>query len=344
MTHLEFSFEPSAWELMLERLHKGDSISAAKLLALLEDAEESELEKAFSDLQEMQVTLDISDLPLISVDGEISQRLQMESKFSSTEEMLSSLEENDPLHLYLSELAGIPAAGDAQLLAEKVAAGDEAAVGNLVSLFLGRVVELSREYTKRGVLLLDLIQEGSLGLWQGLQCYQSGDIFAYCDWWIRQYMAGAVTLQAKISGLGQKIRRGVEDFKNADQQLLVDLGRNPTLEEVAAYLHITPDEAAGLEETLLAARTLYRAKEKPQDAPQEETTAVEDTAYFQMRQRIEELLSSLEPEDAQILTLRYGLEGGQTKTAQQVASMLGITAQQVTDREAAALMKLRERK
>lgn len=342
MTDLEYCFEPSAWDLALQKLKSGGSISAVRLLTFFDEAEDSELDNALGDLLEKGITLRVDDLPAGTADGQISARLQMEKELAKQADLCTGLDENDPLRLYLEELASIPAVGDAGVLALELANGDTAVIDRLVNLLLSRVVDIAREYTDRGVLFLDLIQEGSLGLWQGLQTYHGGDIYEYCDWWIRQYMAGSVTVQAKISGLGQMLRQGVADFRDADQQLLMQLGRNPTTEEIAVYLHITPEQAASLEETLQAARLLHKAKAEPEDSPQDEAAPVEDTAYFQMRQRIGELLSALEPEDARLLTLRYGLEGGLPKTAEQVAAELGLTAQQVTAKEAAALAKLRQ--
>jgi len=296
--NLEFTFEPSAWELTLEKLNKNDRFSAVKLLTVLEDADETELENALLDLEERHICLDITDLPKLPCEGEAASRLQMEINFARQEDLLSGLDENDPLRLYLEELSHLPAAGDPAVLAQTLAAGDERVIPQLTNLMLGTVVDLALGYTGRGVLLLDLIQEGSLGLWKGLGCFKGGDIDAHCRWWICQYMAGAVTLQAKASGLGERLRRAVEDYRNADQKLLTDLGRNPTLEEIAQYLQITPEEAASLDETLQAARLLHRAKKQPEERPEEDEQAVEDTAYFQMRQRISELLSVLSQEDA----------------------------------------------
>jgi RNA polymerase primary sigma factor len=126
-----------------------------------------------------------------------------------------------------------------------------------------------------------------------------------------------------------------------DEQLLSQLGRNPTLEELAQALHMTMEDTAQVAKTLDAARVVAKAKApEPEEDPQEDQ-AVEDTAYFQMRQRISELLSGLEPEDAQILNLRFGLEGGLPLTPEQTARKLGMTPGEVTAREAAALMKLR---
>ena len=224
--------------------------------------------------------------------------------------------------------------------------GDAGAEQNLVNGMLSRVITIATAFAGRGVLLLDLIQEGSLGLWQGLQAYQTGDVQAHCDWWIRQFMAGCVLLQAKQSGVGQKLRKAMEDYRDVDQKLLTELGRNPTMEEMAEALHMTPQQTMAVAETLENAQLLQRAK-APAQAPQEsqeEELAVEDTAYFQMRQRIAELLSVLPDSDAELLSLRYGLEGGIPMKPQQVAIKLGITADEVTAREAAALAKLRHEK
>ena len=182
-----------------------------------------------------------------------------------------------------------------------------------------------------------------MGLWRSIQSFEDGDFLEYCDWWLRQYLAEAVIVQAKVSGVGEKLCQAVKDYRTVDERLLTELGRNPTLEEMAEGLHMTVEETAAVAEMLENARALQRAKQPEQSAlPEEEEQAVEDTVYFQMRQRISELLSVLSPEDAQLLTLRYGLEGGLPMDAAQVGARLGITEEQVNNREAAALSKLRQ--
>ena len=341
---LEIEFESAPWEQLIDSMTPGGNIKAGKLLSVLESEDDGELAAAMDLLCEKEISLVISDLPKYTNDTKTGERLAWEEKIVGTDGWLSALEENDPLRLYLEELSQIPAAGDPVLLAEQVAAGDMEATASLVNLMLYRVVETAPRFTGYGVLMLDLIQEGSLGLWQGLQQYRSGDIEAHCDWWIRQYMAGAVLLQAKAAGVGQKMRRAMEDYRDVDQKLLAELGRNPTLEEMAEALHMTPQQAASVAETLENARMLQRAKgtEDANQEPQEEELAVEDTAYFQMRQRIEELLSALPEEDVKLLSLRYGLEGGIPMKPQQVALKLGITPEEVAAREGAALAKLRK--
>ena len=340
----EFVFEPSAWELAAEKLKDGDTMPAARFLTLTEGESDEQTDLFFAELLDKRVMLDVSGLPAVAAEGDNGNRLAFEQKLAVAEDMRPGLEETDPLRLYLEELAAIPAVGDVDVLAQQLAAGDTSHVVTMVDLLLSRVVELAKEHVGHGVLLLDLIQEGSLGLWQALQTYTGGDVRLYCDWYIRQYMAFAVIVQARESGLGQKMRRAMEDYRDTDQKLLVELGRNPTLEEIAEALHMTPQEAMTVAETLENARLLQRAKAPEETAklPEEDDQAVEDTAYFQMRQRIAELMSSLPAEDAQLLTLRYGLEGGVPMKPQQVAVKLGISVEEVTAREAAALMKLRE--
>ena len=256
----------------------------------------------------------------------------------------TELEPGDTLRLYLEEIAATPVVGDENILAEKCAKGDENAMVQLTNLGLGRVVELAVEYTGYGVLLLDLIQEGSLGLWQAVRNYHRGDYAAHRDRWIRFYMARAVTLQAHQNTVGQKLRVALEDYRAVDERLLSDLGRNPTLEEIALELHMSVEKAAAVRKMLDNARILARVKKPPVEEEEEkeaEEQAVEDTALFQMRQRILDLLSGLSKEDAELLTLRFGLEGGKPLSPEDTGKRLGLTPDEVVAREAAALAKLR---
>lgn len=340
---MEFTFEETPWEQAIHALQPGETISAMKLLPLLEEAEEDSVRDALDLLEEKAITLDISDLPLDPGSGELALRLRQEQQLVSSGNLLGGLEATDPLRLYLEELAATPVAGDVNILAEEYLRGNEKAAEKLTGLSLSRVVELSCEMTGRGVLLLDLVQEASLGLWQGILSYAGGDFENHRDWWIRQYLARAVLMQARSGGLGQKLRQGMEDYRDVDQRLLSELGRNPTLEEIAEAMHITSEDAAVYADMMNAAQTRKRIEDarKPAEPTEEDEQAVEDTAYFQMRQRITELLSTLEETDAKVLTLRFGLEGALPMSPEDTGRKLGLTPQEVVEREAAALMKLR---
>ena len=343
MNDLEFTFEQSPWEAFIRTKGMGDTISAANLLGMLEGEEEQILEEALSDLETGCMILDISELPRPGAIGEAAVRLRQEMQFVKSGMDPVKLDENDPLALYLEEVAQIPAVGDETLLAQKCAKGDVQAMEQLTNLGLGRVVELAAEHVGYGVLLLDLIQEGSLGLWQAIQNYRYGDYAAHRDRWIRFYMAKAITLQARSGGVGQKMRAALEDYRQVDERLLAELGRNATLEEIAQELHMTVEEAETVRKMLEDARLLaqVRKPEKEEETAEEEEQAVEDTALFQMRQRIADLLSGLDKNDQKLLTLRFGLEGGKPLTPEETGKILGLTSAEVVAREGAALAKLR---
>ena len=343
MNNLEFSFEQSPWEAFLMTKGMGDTISAAGMLSMLEGEDEQQLEDALNDLETGCMILDISGLPRLGASGEAAVRLRQEMQMVKKGLDPSLLEESDPLRMYLEEIAAMPACGEEAVLAQKCAKGSEAAMEQLTNLGLSRVVELAAEHVGYGVLLLDLIQEGSLGLWQAIRNYRSGDYAAYRDRWIRFYMAKAVTLQARSSGVGQRMRTALEDYKEVDERLLSELGRNATLEEIAVELHMSVEEAANVKKMLEDARLMAKVKkpEDPEEEKEAEEQAVEDTALFQMRQRILDLLSGLDAADQKLLTLRFGLEGGKPLTPEETGRRLGLTPDEVVAREAAALAKLR---
>ena len=342
MNNLEFAFDISPWEGYRRGLQMGDVVSAARVLALVEG--EQELEEALQDLETGAMVLDISDLPKPGGIGEAAVRLRREQELVSNGLRPEDLEETDPLRLYLEEVAQTPAFGDEVQLAQRSGQGDAQAQQVLTNLGLSRVIQLAQEHVGYGVLLLDLIQEGSLGLWQAVCSYHGGDYAAHRDRWIRFYLARAVTMQAGANGVGQKMRRALEDYRQVDSRLLSDLGRNPTLEEIALELHMNVEEAATVRQMLAEAQQLARAQSPQEDAPEEQEQAVEDTALFQMRQRIGDLLSGLSEADAKLLSLRFGLEGGKPLTPEEVGAKLGLTASQVLEKEAAALAQLRQNK
>ena len=345
MTDLEFTFELAPWEQALQAIQPGETVTAATFLTLLEGEDELAAQNAAELLLERQISLDISDLPKLPAQGQTGTRLSLERKLVECGGLPGGLEENDPLRLYLEEVADTPATGDPRLLAQRYVEGDESVVPQLAALKLGRVIELAKLWVDKGVMLLDLIQEGSLGLWQGALCYTGGDIDDHCDWWIRQFMAVEITLQARAAGVGFKLKQAMEDYRDVDQRLLAELGRNPTPQEIAESLHISPEAAQTLESMLQNARTVQRARgEEPVRQEEEEDQAVENTAYFQTRQRIQEMLSTLTPEESELLTLRFGLEGGTALSHEQAAQRLGITPEEAVARETAALMKLRQQK
>lgn len=340
----EFLFDQSPWEALISAVPSGGSVPAVQLLAMLESDSDEAVEDAFAAIEERNLSVELSGFPIAAGSGQAAARLQQELQWVKEDLDLRSMEENDPLRLYLEELSSVPAFGDETVFAQRFLSGDSECADALTNLGLSRVVQISKEYAGYGVLLLDLIQEGSIGLWQAIQNYRGGDYSSFRDKMIRNNLARAVLMQARSNGIGQKLRQSMQDFRSTDERLLSELGRNPAIEEIAAALHISPEEAQSIRKMLDDAFLLDQAEKlvHPEEEKQEEELPVEDTAYFQMRERIEDLLSQLSEEDARILTLRFGLEKGLPMTAEEVGRSLRIPAYEITSREAAALAKLRK--
>ncbi len=340
---MDFTFEQTPWELTMASLGKGSSLSAARFLTLMEEESEDAVEEALLELEMRGIALDVSDLPKPAGTGEAAVRLRREEELVKSDTLLEKLEENDPLRLYLEEVAGLPAAGDPQLMALRYAGGYEPVLPGLTNVMLGTVIAMAKEYVGQGVLLLDLIQEGSLGLWQGILSFRDGDFVTHAKWWIRQYIARAIMLQARQMGLGQKMKQAMQDYQETDERLLTQLGRNPTLEEIAESLHMTPEEADAVAGMLENARAMQKVKAAaaPEPVPEDEVH-VEDTALFQSRQRIAELLSELDGDQVKLLQLRYGLEGGAPLSPAETGRRLGLTPEEVVIREGQILAKLRQ--
>ena len=343
MKDLEFSFDMAPWEEALEAISDNGSIGAVQLLTLLEGESEAGVEEALLQLELRHISLDISGLPRPQATGEAALRLRREIQWVENNEPVEALEETDPLRLYLEEVASLPAAGDIQLMAERFAGGYDPVLPGLTNLMLSTVIAMAKEMTGWGVLLMDLIQEASLGLWQGILSFRSGEFEPHAQWWIRQYLHRAVLLQARETGLGQRMKQAMEDYRMVDERLLSDLGRNPTVEEIAEAMHMRPAEVEAVAGMVENARFLSRAKQEtaPVEEDPEEEQHVEDTALFQSRQRIEEMLCDLTQEERKLITLRFGLEGGLPLSAEDTGAKLGLTASEVVAMETAALAKMR---
>ena len=344
MMDLDFTFETSPLEAFLAELSEGGSVAALHLLTVLEGESEEAVEEVLLQLELRKIALDITGLPKQGFSGEAAVRLRQEAQLVASGDLMRNLEENDPLRLYLEEVADLPTGGDLQRMAQRFAGGYEQVLPGLTNLMLPTVVEMAKELTGYGVLLLDLIQEGSLGLWQGILSYQQGDFVSHAAWWIRQYLHKTVLLQARELGLGQRMKQAMEDYRAVDDRLLTELGRNPTLAELAEEMHMTLQESEMVRDMIAAARMMHAAKqdlEEPEESPEDEQH-VEDTAYFQSRQRIQELMDGLTETEEKLIALRFGLEGGLPLSPEETGRKLGMTPDEVVAIETAALAKMRQ--
>lgn len=343
MSQLEFVFETAPWQRALQEIVCDGQLDGAQFLAIMESEDDKELEAALDFLEKQHVLINIDNIEFFADTADTAVRLRMEKELVQSNALPAGLPENDPLRLYLEELAALPATADIQLLADSYREGQDSLLPQLTNGMLNRVVKYAYLLAGRGVLLLDLLQEGGLGLWQGILSYEDGDFEAHCDWWIQQSLNKVLVLQAREFGVGQKLRQAMEDYRAIDEKLLGDLGRTPTVEELAQELHMSVQETTTVAQMLENARRIHFAKQEPKEEEEAltEMQAVEDTAYFQMRQRIADLLGALDDSEAKLLTLRFGLETGLPMSAEEVGKRLRLTPKEVAEKEAIALAKLR---
>ena len=244
--YLELDLGDSPESIFLDSLSRGQQLPASQLLLALEGAAWEDLEYVLEGLEDKQVTLVLDELP-VNADAATAARLQWEAQLIREGKLLTELEASDPLRLYLEELAAVPVCGDLDILAQDLAGTSDPETPVCTAVFnlcISRVVELAGEFTGKGVLLADLIQEASLGLWSDLVAYSGGDFALFRDRSIRKYMLRAVISQAHEVGVGQKLRQAMEDYRSVDERLLAELGRNPTLEEIAEAMHLTPQQTS----------------------------------------------------------------------------------------------------
>lgn len=342
----EFVFEPihTPLELAMARLHHGDSLSAKRFLALVESSEDSSAEDAALELEQLGVILDVTELPKITGNPETQARLDLEQKLLQQGRLVENLDGNDPLRLYLEEMSKFEPLEDGSDLAIKAASGNESAMQELTNGYLSCVVDCAKEFIGRGVLLMDLIQEGSLGLWQSILAYESGEFRPHAIWWIRQAMARVVTLQAQANGVGQNLSEQITRYQKTDKKLLTQLRRNPTDLEIAQEMGIDLEETVALGKMLREIQSLAKLKNReaePEETP-EEDQAVEDTAYYHQRQRINDMMTGLSEQESELVRLRYGLDGRLPMTAEEVAHKLSMSIDEVVAVETAALGKMRQ--
>lgn len=344
MIEVTFENEKSPLERLQNIIATKGKVSAMECLEQIEDLEEDMAGVVISRLSKQWEKIDLSDMPCYEQNEQTMQRQRLEEALIKSGQLMTGLEENDMLRLFLEEVEALSATGDVETLLTQYKNGDEELAEKITNLSLNRVVEMACGMLGHGLLVEDLIQEGSMGLWRAVRKYTGGDYEAHIRHWIGRYMVSALLFQAHTDGVLDKTRRGLADYRDADQRLLMELGRNPTLEEIAEAIHVSPEEAA----TYAAMLTQARAKEQleqfrqPKETTPDDEQAVENTAYFQTRQRIAEMLSVLTEQEAKLLTLRFGLEGGLPKTPEQVGSLMGLSPEEVVTIEGNALLKLRQ--
>ena len=259
----------------------------------------------------------------------------------------------DPVRMYLREIGKVPllAAEEEVELAKRVEAGDETAKKKIVDANLRLVVSIAKKYIGRGMLFLDLIQEGNLGLIRAVEKfdYRKGFKFStYATWWIRQAITRAIADQARTIRVPVHMVETINKMVRISRQLVQRLGREPTDEEIAGEMEIDPskvEEIRRIAQLPVSLETPIGEEEDSQlgdfiedrDLPSPEEAA----AGHLLHEQIEEMLEALSEREREVLHYRFGLEDGRSYTLEEVGKRFGVTRERIRQIEAKALRKLR---
>lgn len=259
----------------------------------------------------------------------------------------------DPVRMYLKEIGKVPLlTPDEEIeLAKRIAQGDEEAKKRLSEANLRLVVSIAKRYVGRGMLFLDLIQEGNLGLMKAVEKfdYRKGYKFStYATWWIRQAITRAIADQARTIRIPVHMVETINKLIRVSRQLLQELGREPTPEEIAEEMDITVEKVREIMKIAQEPVSLETPIGEEEDShlgdfiPDEDAPAPAEAAAFTMlKEQLIDVLDSLTPREEKVLKLRFGLEDGRARTLEEVGKEFNVTRERIRQIEAKALRKLR---
>ena len=259
----------------------------------------------------------------------------------------------DPVRMYLKEIGKVPllSAEEEIELAKRMADGDEEAKKRLAEANLRLVVSIAKRYVGRGMLFLDLIQEGNLGLIKAVEKfdYQKGFKFStYATWWIRQAITRAIADQARTIRIPVHMVETINKLIRVSRQLLQELGREPTPEEIAAELDMPVDRVREILKISQEPVSLETPIGEEEDShlgdfiPDDDVPAPAEAAAFSMlKEQLIEVLDTLTEREQKVLKLRFGLEDGRARTLEEVGKEFDVTRERIRQIEAKALRKLR---
>ena len=280
------------------------------------------------------------------------------SRFSTAEEMTKVLAQEglpveDPVRMYLKEIGQIPLL-DLETeteLARKMYEGDEDAKNRLVESNLRLVVSIAKRYMGKGMVLLDLIQEGNLGLMKAVEKfdYTKGYKFStYATWWIRQAISRAIADQSRTIRIPVHMVETIHKVSRSQRQLLQEYGREATSDEIAADIGMNADKVREIMKISQDPVSLETPIGEADDShlsdfiPDDDTpTPVDEASYHILREQLGEVLHTLTPREEMVLKLRFGLVDGRTRTLEEVGQEFNITRERIRQIEAKALRKLR---
>ena len=297
------------------------------------------------------------DISTLDVDDPIDDDISKEENMIEIEQIDLTLPKgisiDDPVRMYLKEIGKIPLLKphEEAELARRMHEGDEIAKQRLVEANLRLVVSIAKRYVGRGMLFLDLIQEGNLGLIKAVEKfdYTKGFKFStYATWWIRQAITRAIADQARTIRIPVHMVETINKLIRVSRQLLQELGRDPKPEEIAKEMDMTEEKVREIMKIAQDPVTLETPIGEEEDShlgdfiPDDDAPApAEAAAYSLLKEQIEEVLGSLNEREQKVLKLRFGLEDGRARTLEEVGKEFDVTRERIRQIEAKALRKLR---
>jgi len=323
----------------------------------LENWSEEILDNVLTELQDMGIEIVSEDKEAAAVSAPVAVAVDEDMLAQPTVDMeigkLDDIPLTDPVRMYLREIGKVPLldAAEEVELAKRVEAGDETAKKKIVDANLRLVVSIAKKYIGRGMLFLDLIQEGNLGLIRAVEKfdYRKGFKFStYATWWIRQAITRAIADQARTIRVPVHMVETINKMVRISRQLVQRLGREPTDEEIAGEMEIEPskvEEIRRIAQLPVSLETPIGEEEDSQlgdfiedrDLPSPEEAA----AGHLLHEQIEEMLDALSEREREVLHFRFGLEDGRSYTLEEVGKRFGVTRERIRQIEAKALRKLR---
>ncbi len=259
---------------------------------------------------------------------------------------------DDPVQSYLKEIGKVPplTAGEEEKLTARIASGDEEAKNRMTEANLRLVVGIAKQYVNQGVLFQDLIQEGTLGLMKAVDQFdaQRGFRFStYAAWWIQQAITRTIEEQAETVRISDHVADTANKQAEVSRQLTRELGREPTLEEIAGRMNVSVGEVQEIQKISQDAENQHSSAEdeeieQPEAAAQDEPEpAPSETAEQKMlKEQLDAAMTFLTEQEQKVLRMRYGLDDGQARSQEEVGEELGLSGEEVGQIEADAMQKM----
>ena len=337
---------------ILKSAKESGKITYGELASQLGDVTPDQIDKVFDVFEELGVDVlkdDTDDEPDID-DLEEVEEIKLDDMNTTS---LEGINVDDPVRMYLREIGRIPLLTfDEELdLAKRILEDDEEAKQKLAESNLRLVVSIAKKYVGRGMLFLDLIQEGNMGLIKAVEKfdYTKGFKFStYATWWIRQAITRAIADQARTIRIPVHMVETINKLIRTSRHLLQQLGREPTPEEIAAEMEIPVEKVMEIQKIAQDPVSLEPPIGEEDDShlgdiiPDDESPAPKDSAaYTLLKEQLEEVMETLTPREAKVLKLRFGLEDGKARTLEEVGREFKVTRERIRQIEAKALRKLR---